>query len=95
MRMHDESGKIEAKGGITIAFQTEGNKTFFAIAKCNDENYKKDYGRAKSAGRLKAKNVNFIVYDVVPKTGEIVDNLKALIYYEEEKYNPDVRNFLY
>lgn len=95
MRMHDAEGKLEAKGGITIAFLVEKEKVFFALAKCHDENYRKAYGRAKAGGRLKARDANFIVYKEIPTTIDIIDNIKQLVYYEEEKYWPDVRNFLY
>lgn len=95
MRMHNDKGSIEAKGGITVAFNIEDNKVFYALAKCHDDNYNKAYGRAKAGGRIKASDVNFVVYEKLPKTSEIVDHIKQMVYYEEEKYWPDVRNYLY
>ena len=55
-RIITNTGEVSGKGGITIAYEEQDNGyTKYAVAKCHEhDNFKKEQGRVKSAGRLQS-----------------------------------------
>ena len=67
----DDRGNVLPQGGTTVAYETTSKGTRYATAKCSPyDNYCKAYGRAKSAGRLKAVGAETHFCDEVEYTGK-------------------------
>lgn len=70
------NGVTPSKGGITIAFNYEGNSCYsYACAYCHpNDNYNKRLGRAKAGGRLNSqKHVKYL--DNIDSPKELIDIL--------------------
>jgi len=53
IRIIAPDGHIDSKGGLTIAYEQQGNTINYAIARCHErDNFVKSQGRVKAAGRL-------------------------------------------
>lgn len=52
-RVVNPQGEIDPRGGLTIAYEQQGNTINYAIARCHhNDNFNKQQGRVKAAGRL-------------------------------------------
>jgi hypothetical protein len=52
-RERDIHGRLESRGGATVAFIEKADGIDYAVARCSyHDNFNKAYGRAKAAGRL-------------------------------------------
>lgn len=52
-RNRNLDGKIESRGGATVAFIEKPDGIDYAVAICSEhDNFNRAYGRAKAAGRL-------------------------------------------
>jgi len=52
-RIITPEGTISSKGGMTIAYEQQGNTINYAVARCHgNDNFVKSQGRVKAAGRL-------------------------------------------
>lgn len=57
IRPRDSEGRPEGRGGITVAYKTEGDTLTYATAFCHwRDQYCKATGRVKSSGRLLSKS---------------------------------------
>jgi hypothetical protein len=96
LRYHDVDGKLQSKGGATIAFVLNENVLTFAISECcPTDNFKKNIARARAGGRLKSKTAVQINMKEKLSLKDIISMLVEEYYCYKEHFLYDVRALLY
>jgi len=76
IRRYNPDNTVAGNGGVTVAYQVNGDTVLYALAKCHEKDrYNKYTGRVKAAGRLNSENYS-ATFNGTKR--EFLDNMYAI-----------------